>query len=127
MARSRQMGTLREPFEAFAERAARKAKPVETGDLYHYTSADAVITGILATGTLRLGPYKSMNDLWESDSFHPTLSVHENDQADLNLHFSLGPASPAPTSPADDTWWTRARPRPKVGGRAGADQLRACR
>ncbi|MFF1909926.1 DUF2971 domain-containing protein [Kitasatospora sp. NPDC058218] len=82
MARSRQMGTLREPFEAFAERAARKAEAVETGDLYHYTSADAVITGILATGTLRLGPYESMNDLWESDSFHPALSVHEDDQAD---------------------------------------------
>ncbi|MEV8328249.1 DUF2971 domain-containing protein [Kitasatospora sp. NPDC056731] len=84
MSRSRQVGTLQDPFEAFAERGARRAKPTETGDLYHYTSADAAITGILATGTLRLGPFESMNDLWEADPFHPVLSVHEDDQSDVD-------------------------------------------
>jgi Protein of unknown function (DUF2971) len=50
-----------------------------TDHLYHYTGPDAAIAGILMSQTLRLSPYESTNDLWESRPFSPHLSVHEDD------------------------------------------------
>lgn len=52
-----------------------------TSDLYHYTSSDAAILGILANRSLRLAPFQGTNDLWESRPMHPNLEG-EHDEAD---------------------------------------------
>lgn len=44
-----------------------------TSDLYHYTSSDAAILGILANGTVRMSPFSGTNDLWESTPIRPNL------------------------------------------------------
>lgn len=38
-----------------------------TSDLYHYTSSEAAILGILANRTLRMSSFTGTNDLWESE------------------------------------------------------------
>ncbi|WP_225828038.1 DUF2971 domain-containing protein [Streptomyces naphthomycinicus] len=75
-------------FEAYSEHEVATAPQTITGHLFHYTSTTAAVTGILATGTLRLSPYKSTNDLWESQPHYPVLSAH-HDQGDLDAGFSL--------------------------------------
>ncbi len=51
-----------------------------TENLFHYTNTDAAIFGILSTGTLRLSPFDSTNDLWESRPTHPSLTTHVDDR-----------------------------------------------
>ncbi|MFF2216753.1 DUF2971 domain-containing protein [Streptomyces antibioticus] len=75
-------------FETHSEYEVATAPRTITGHLFHYTSTAAAVTGILATGTLRLSPYKSTNDLWESQPHYPTLSSH-HDQRDLDAGFPL--------------------------------------
>ena len=48
------------------------AQRSETNDLYHYTNANVAMYNILASGTLRLSPFESTNDLWESRPCTPT-------------------------------------------------------
>ncbi|RKE02874.1 DUF2971 domain-containing protein [Streptomyces sp. TLI_171] len=67
--------------EDFLELEMLRAAKKVTGSLFHYTSAEAAISGILATGTLRLSPFESTNDLWESRPSHPGLSSHFDDVA----------------------------------------------
>lgn len=57
----------------------RRAGKTLTDNLFHYTNADAALFGILSTGTLRLSPFDSTNDLWESRPTHSTLGVHADD------------------------------------------------
>ncbi|MBH5336293.1 DUF2971 domain-containing protein [Streptomyces pactum] len=45
-----------------------------TGHLFHYTSVDAAVSGILPSQTLRLSPYTATNDLWESEPHYPVLT-----------------------------------------------------
>ncbi|MFF6954949.1 DUF2971 domain-containing protein [Streptomyces sp. NPDC008317] len=65
----------------------------ETDDLYHYTNANVAMYNILASGTLRLSPFESTNDLWESRPLWPNLSSHHEDENWLdpqgNLHMDL--------------------------------------
>ncbi|WP_329130375.1 DUF2971 domain-containing protein [Streptomyces sp. NBC_00670] len=75
-------------FETYSEYEVATAPRTVTGQLFHYTSTTAAVTGILATGTLRLSPYKSTNDLWESQPHYPTLSAHHDDEG-LDAGFSL--------------------------------------
>jgi hypothetical protein len=56
------------------------AQRSETDDLYHYTNANVAMYNILASGTLRLSPFESTNDLWESRPLHPNLSSHHDDE-----------------------------------------------
>ncbi|MDQ0709538.1 hypothetical protein QFZ52_002190 [Arthrobacter woluwensis] len=49
------------------------APKVLTSDLYHYTSSEAAILGILATRTIRMSPFQGTNDLWESRPLIPNL------------------------------------------------------
>lgn len=44
-----------------------------TPSLYHYTTSDAAILGILATRTIRISPFAGTNDLWESRPLRPSL------------------------------------------------------
>ena len=53
-----------------------------TASLFHYTSSDAAISGILRSGRLRMSPFESTNDLWESKPSHPGIRIHEDDAAD---------------------------------------------
>jgi len=52
-----------------------------TSDLYHYTSADGALFGILQSGNMRLSPFEFTNDLWESRPLYPTLTSHFDDQS----------------------------------------------
>ncbi|WP_432590471.1 DUF2971 domain-containing protein [Streptomyces sp. HD1123-B1] len=75
-------------FETYSEYEVVTAPRTITSHLFHYTNTAAAVTGILPTGTLRLSPYKSTNDLWESQPHYPTLSAH-HDQRDLDAGFPL--------------------------------------
>lgn len=71
--------------ELYLENELATARRELSNDLYHYTSADAAVLGILATGTLRLSPFASTNDLWESRPYYPGLSSHHDDSGDDEL------------------------------------------
>lgn len=58
-----------EQLEDELRRAPRAASP----HLFHYTTTEAAILGILATRTLRLSPFRGTNDLWESRPLHVNL------------------------------------------------------
>ncbi|WP_299926891.1 DUF2971 domain-containing protein [uncultured Nocardioides sp.] len=60
-------------YTAYFEEELRNAPKRQTDDLYHYTSSDAAILGILATRTIRLSPFHGTNDLWESKPLYPSL------------------------------------------------------
>lgn len=60
-----------------------------TTALFHYTSSDIAIFNILANGTLRLSPFESTNDLWESRPLYPGLSSHADDVASGGAAFEL--------------------------------------
>ncbi|MBT2525653.1 DUF2971 domain-containing protein [Streptomyces sp. ISL-99] len=75
-------------FESYSEYEVFAAPRTVTPHLFHYTNTEAAVTGILASGTLRLSPYKSTNDLWESQPHYPTLSAH-HDQEGLDAGFDL--------------------------------------
>lgn len=63
------------------------APRVLTSSLYHYTSSDAAILGILANRTIRMAPFQGTNDLWESRPLWPNL------EGDLDAReFSQGDA-----------------------------------
>lgn len=49
------------------------APRVLTSSLYHYTSSDVAILGILANRTIRMSPFQGTNDLWESRPLWPNL------------------------------------------------------
>lgn len=55
------------------EKELENAPKTLTGDLYHYTSSEAAILGILANRTIRLSPFQGTNDLWESRPLLPNL------------------------------------------------------
>lgn len=57
----------------YLERELAAAPKVLTSDLYHYTSSDAAILGILANHTIRMSPFAGTNDLWESRPLRPNL------------------------------------------------------
>ncbi len=76
--------------EDFLELEMMRASKTVTGNLFHYTSAEAAMFGILATGTLRLSPFESTNDLWESRPLNPVLSVHHDDRSDSNFSDTEG-------------------------------------
>jgi hypothetical protein len=64
------------------ENEMRSAARTLTDDLFHYTSADAGILGILGSGTLRLSPLDSTNDLWEARPRSGGLQSHADDLVD---------------------------------------------
>ncbi|GAA0493015.1 hypothetical protein Ade02nite_69850 [Paractinoplanes deccanensis] len=63
-------------FDAEMENAPRQ----RTGALFHYTNAEAAIFGILRSGTLRLSPFETTNDPWESKPAYPAIAVHHDDR-----------------------------------------------
>lgn len=71
--------------DAYFDAELRAASRSLTSHLYHYTSAEAGVFGILNSGTLRLSPFESTNDLWESRPTYLTLSAHEDDVEILRL------------------------------------------
>lgn len=58
----------------FSEYETLAAPRKLTGHLFHYTSVDAAVSGILPSQTLRLSPYPATNDLWESEPHYPMLT-----------------------------------------------------
>lgn len=74
--------------DAYFEEELRRAPRALSDHLFHYTNADAALFGILASGTLRLSPFESTNDLWESRPLYPNLTSHYDDQ-DLDAEFGL--------------------------------------
>ncbi|MFD5016929.1 DUF2971 domain-containing protein [Streptomyces chartreusis] len=60
-------------FESFREFEVLHAPRTLTGNLFHYTN-DRGLSGILASGKLRLSPYQFTNDLWESQPHYPSFS-----------------------------------------------------
>ncbi|TFD90387.1 DUF2971 domain-containing protein [Cryobacterium serini] len=57
----------------FLEQELAAAPRLLTPNLYHYTSSDAAILGILANRTIRMSPFAGTNDLWESRPLRPNL------------------------------------------------------
>lgn len=66
-------------FEAYLDQELTSAPRELSKDLYHYTSSDAAILGILSSGKLRLSPFDSTNDLWESRPLYPNVQSHADD------------------------------------------------
>ncbi|WP_157430712.1 DUF2971 domain-containing protein [Actinomadura macra] len=66
--------------EQILEQELRVAARVSSGLAYHYTGADTAIQGILLNGTLRLSPFSTTNDLWESRPFYPSVSADADDR-----------------------------------------------
>ncbi|MEU8006401.1 DUF2971 domain-containing protein [Catellatospora sp. NPDC049111] len=66
--------------EAYLEAELLSAHPTSTGQLFHYTTADSAISGILRSGTLRLSPFAATNDLWESRPIYPSVTTHHDDR-----------------------------------------------
>ncbi|RKG69839.1 DUF2971 domain-containing protein [Corallococcus sp. CA054B] len=66
--------------EAYLEAELLNAPRQLSNHLFHYTNAEAAIFGILRSGTLRLSPFESTNDLWESRPLYPSLTLHADDR-----------------------------------------------
>lgn len=79
---------MSEDFGAWFDAELQGAPKTLTDNLFHYTNADAALFGILSTGSLRLSPFDSTNDLWESRPTHPTLTAHADD-VDLDVGMEL--------------------------------------
>lgn len=62
--------------EAYVDQEIYGATRSLTKDLYHYTNAESAIFGILGSGKLRLSPFDSTNDLWDSRPLYPSLTSH---------------------------------------------------
>jgi len=67
--------------EECLEAELRNAPRRLSNHLFHYTNAEAAIFGILRSGTLRLSPFESNNDLWESRPLYPNLTLHADDRS----------------------------------------------
>ncbi|WP_254627520.1 DUF2971 domain-containing protein [Myxococcus sp. CA040A] len=65
--------------EEYLEAELRNAPRWLSNQLFHYTNAEAAIFGVLRSGTLRLSPFESTNDLWESRPLYPSLQAHADD------------------------------------------------
>jgi hypothetical protein len=67
--------------DEFLEQELAAAPKVLTSSLYHYTSSDAAILGILANRSIRMSPFQGTNDLWESRPLWPNLQgeIRRND------------------------------------------------
>lgn len=74
--------------DAYFEEELKHAPRVLSDHLFHYTNAEAALFGILGSGTLRLSPFESTNDLWESRPLYPNLTSHYDDQ-NLDAGFEL--------------------------------------
>jgi len=59
--------------DEFLEQEFAAAPKALTSSLYHYTSSDAAILGILANRSIRMSPFQGTNDLWESRPLRPNL------------------------------------------------------
>lgn len=70
-------------YDSYLDDELVNAPRTLTASLFHYTNSDVAIFNILAGGTLRLSPFESTNDLWESRPLYPGLSVHADDEASL--------------------------------------------
>lgn len=70
--------------DEFVEREFVAAPKSLTSSLYHYTSSDAAILGILANRSMRMSPFQGTNDLWESRPLYPSL------EGDLSYHEPAG-------------------------------------
>jgi hypothetical protein len=79
---------MSEDFAACFDAELQGSPKTLTDNLFHYTNADAALFGILSTGSLRLSPFDSTNDLWESRPTHPTLTAHADD-VDLDVGMEL--------------------------------------
>lgn len=69
--------------DALVERELASVQGKLTPRLYHYTSSEAAILGILANRTIRLAPFRGTNDLWESRPLRPNL-VGDLDESALS-------------------------------------------
>lgn len=76
-------------YDAYFEEELRQAPKVLSDHLFHYTNPDAALYGILASGTLRLSPFESTNDLWESRPLYPSLTTHHDDELKVDAGFGL--------------------------------------
>jgi hypothetical protein len=74
--------------DAYLEAELLNAPRRLSNHLFHYTNAEAAIFGILRSGTLRLSPFESTNDLWESRPLYPSLTLHA-DERPLDAGFGL--------------------------------------
>lgn len=59
--------------DEYLEQEFAAAPKVLTSSLYHYTSSDTAILGILANRSTRMSPFQGTNDLWESRPLWPNL------------------------------------------------------
>jgi len=75
------LGTSMIDHEEYLEAELRNAPRRLSNHLFHYTNAEAAIFGILRSGTLRLSPFESTNDLWESRPLYPNLTLHADDRS----------------------------------------------
>jgi hypothetical protein len=59
--------------DGFFKQELAAAPKIPASSLYHYTSSDAAILGILANRSIRMSPFQKTNDLWDSRPLGPTL------------------------------------------------------
>lgn len=80
-------GRVNDDLSTILENELEEAARSLTDNLYHYTSADTAIDGILRSKVLRLSPFSSTNDLWETNPIYPTIvdsgNTTEEDMAGL--------------------------------------------
>ncbi|MGL5824523.1 MAG: DUF2971 domain-containing protein [Nocardioides sp.] len=74
---------LHDDTDDWIEQELAAAPKTLTSDLYHYTSSESAILGILANRTIRLSPLQGTNDLWESRPLAPSLQC--KDRATLSM------------------------------------------
>lgn len=67
--------------EDYLEQEILRAPKSVTNHVFHYTSANAAIVGILRSGEFRMSPFEGTNDLWESRPLYPSLEVHADYRA----------------------------------------------
>lgn len=69
-------------FDSFLDEEVDSAPKTLTNSLFHYTAPETAIFGILTSATLRLSPFDSTNDLWESRPSYVHFQSHEDQAAD---------------------------------------------
>ncbi|MFD9485231.1 DUF2971 domain-containing protein [Streptomyces sp. NPDC059991] len=72
--------------ELFTEHEMARAQRTVTGQLFHYTKAAAAAI-ILTSGSLRISPYRSTNDLWETEPQRPAITGPPPEE--VNASFAL--------------------------------------
>ncbi len=95
---------------------------IESADryLYHYTRADTAIKYILASGTLRMSPFTTVNDPWEAKHWFAEAVLNSGE--DRTAHdFMVRTASPALKGESKLLCFTRDAPEAAIDPSASTD------